>query len=140
MRGNQLGSTEHDHQVAVMQFADQMKIVHPELSLIFGTMNGVRVRIGTAAKMKAAGNKKGVPDVILPFPKNPFHGLFIELKRPKIRGVSAGVVKVEQMQWLEALSAAGYATYICYGSHAACDTLLQYCRGEAEKGVITVGR
>ena len=125
MRRTSLGTSEYDHQKAVFEFASIMEVSMPELKLLFGTMNGVRVRIHTAKQMKLCGNKKGVPDIILPYPKLPFFGLFIELKRPKVRGVPAGVVKVEQMEWLETLSEVGYATYVCYGAHAACDTLIQ---------------
>ena len=73
-----------------------------------------------------AGMKEsaGVPDLCLPIPISPFHGLFIELKTKK------GKVSSNQRKWQNKLRGRGYASEICFGADEAIATLEQYLAGK----------
>lgn len=60
-----------------------MEYKYPELWLLNGSLNGVRLSIGQAVKAKRCGEKRGFPDIFLPVARKGFHGLAIELKKKK---------------------------------------------------------
>ena len=53
---------------------------HPELKNLFAVPNGGLRSKTEAARLKAAGVKAGVPDIMLAVARCGFHGLFIEMK------------------------------------------------------------
>ena len=112
--------SEHDEQVYLFQWVDTMKASIPALNWIHANPNGgLRNKI-TAAKMKAEGQKKGVPDIYLMSPKGNYHGLAIEMKFGKNK------VTPEQEQWLAHLQDVGYMTAVCYSWVEAKNTILFY--------------
>lgn len=117
-------ASEHSEQVRIFQWANLMQIKHPELKYMFSTLNGVRLSIGSAKKAKNSGNKKGVPDIFLPLPKNNYSGLFIELK------IKGGVVKPEQKDYIKFLKSVGYCAEVIYGSDDAISLIQSYINGE----------
>jgi hypothetical protein len=74
------------------------------------------------ARLKAHGVKKGVPDILVfGVPAGcQYNGLAIELKRVKAAGSRASR---EQKEWLERLTAAGWAARVCYGHLEAIEWL-----------------
>ncbi len=80
--------------------------------------------MATAVKLKASGVKKGFPDIQLCVARQGYHGLFIELKRVKPKGV----VSPEQREWIWYLRDAGYEVWVCYGAEEAKNTILEYLR------------
>lgn len=126
---------EHDEQVAVFAWAKLHENRCARLKLLFATLNGVRLPIGLAVKMKRAGNKQGVPDIFLPVPKwesvptrtnSPGRlllncGLWIELKRGK-----GGVVSEAQDWWHTHLRAMGYKVEVCAGAREAIAAIADY--------------
>lgn len=94
----------------------------PELKRMFHIPNGGSRHIAEASKLKAMGVKPGVPDIFLPIGRSGFKGLWIELKRPKPKGI----VSDEQEDWLAFLSGEGYATRVCFGWEEAMYCLLEY--------------
>lgn len=119
--------TEDVEQVEVMRWASKHETKYPALSLLFHIPNGGSRHKATAAKLKAQGVKRGVPDLCLPVPRNGFHGLWIEMKR--IRG---GRVEPEQREWHDRLTACGYQVVVCRGASAAKQVLKQYLGIEGE--------
>lgn len=118
---------EHDHQVALFQWAEWQSGAMPELKLMFAIPNGGARNIVVATKLKAEGVRAGVPDIMLPVPRGLYHGLFIELKKPK------GTVQPNQREWIAALGLQGYRSVICYGWEEAKDTVLAYLKqGKAD--------
>ena len=111
---------EHDHQVALLRWANLQAGAMPVLRLLFAIPNGGARNIVVAGKLKAEGVKAGVPDLFLPAPRGVYHGLFIELKAPK------GKVQANQKEWLAALGLQGYRSVVCYGWEEAKDTIMQY--------------
>jgi hypothetical protein len=90
---------------------------------MFSTLNGVRLKIGQARRAKESGNKRGVPDVILPFPCNGYSGLFIELKVGKNKPTP------DQIKYMSYLNDVGYLAKVAYGSKEAIGIIEGYIRG-----------
>lgn len=106
---------EEAEQVALAQWLDLHKIAwfHPP--------NGGHRNVVVAAKLKAQGVKRGVPDVMIvdPPPLYPENvGTAIELKRRK-----AGRVSENQTEWLEKLRNRGWAVAVCRGATEAIEFL-----------------
>ena len=93
----------------------------PELRWLFAVPNGEKRPKVTAAILKGQGVKPGVPDLILPVPRGPYHGLAIEMKRVKGRGPTE-----EQELWLDGLAGMGWRTQTCWGADEAIDLIRQY--------------
>lgn len=73
--------TEDEEQIALMQWASVMSGRYPELHLMYHIPNGGARSKPEAARFKAMGVKKGVPDIHLPVARGQHHSLYIELKR-----------------------------------------------------------
>ena len=112
--------SEHDEQVALFQFARVFAGRVPELELLFAIPNGEFRHKATAARLRAAGVKAGVPDIFLPVVRNGKAGLFIELK------IGTNRTSAFQNWWLSALHAQGYACHVCYGWVEAAITIVRY--------------
>ena len=68
------------------------------------------------------GLRTGFPDYGLSYPKKGYHGLFIELKRIKPRGV----VSLSQQTWLDKLNESGYLAKACWGWEDAWNFIESY--------------
>lgn len=71
-------------------------------------------------KMKAEGLKAGVPDLVLPVARFPYHGLFLEMKAPGKYPSS------EQKWWRDALQARAYRWQLCRSGTAGITTICAY--------------
>jgi len=117
--------SEHDEQVAIFQWAGFNLHRFPELELLQGSLNGVRLTIGQATKAKRAGLKSGFPDISLPVARGIYHGLFIELKK---RGKTYPTKK--QYEIMDKLNAQGYRAIWGRGSDFAIAQIELYLVGE----------
>ncbi len=72
-------------------------------------------------KFKHLGVKSGVSDYFLPIPIEPFHGLWLELKRTKFYKVTTA-----QMEWLYEMRRLGYSAHIAYGAEHAIALVSMY--------------
>lgn len=116
-------NTEHAHQVAVFMWAalpEQQK-AYPELRYMFAIPNGGKRDKITAANLKAEGVKPGVPDIFLPIPKGPWHGLFIEMKKTKDY-----VISEDQLKWSKYLFEADYCDLYCFSFAEAKRNIIEY--------------
>lgn len=92
--------------------------------------NGGLRHIKVAKKLRKAGVKSGVPDILIftrPPKKPGWIGLAIELKRR-----IGGVVSDNQKEWLQDLERIGWVTVVCRGYDEAVKVLKKYgyMRGE----------
>lgn len=115
------GGTEDGHQLALFCWAALNFEKYPELKRMFAIPNGGYRDKREAAKLKAMGVKRGVPDICLPVTRLPFAGLFIELK--KLKG---GVVSDEQDDWGDYLKSQRFGFAVCKGWIEARNMLIQY--------------
>lgn len=75
--------TEYEEQSALIEWADLASKKWPALRWLHSINNGAYVSIGVAVKLKKAGTRRGIPDLMLPVAHGGFHGLYVELKRTK---------------------------------------------------------
>lgn len=115
---------EEQEQIAIFQWAKLEEQTYPELRLMYHIPNGGQRNKATAGRLKAAGVKRGVPDICLPVPRGGYAGLYVELKAGKNRTTP------EQAYWLEALASYGYFTAVCYGFEEAVKTITKYINQE----------
>lgn len=119
------GKSEHSQQTALFAWAADSVEQYPQLKWLFAVPNGFYGDSGQKGKMKAEGLRKGVPDVVLPFPMNRFyHAAFIEMK------VGKNKPDEDQIAWLDYLTSAGYYCKVCYSWEEARDTLIAYLEGK----------
>ena len=113
--------TEQQEQIAVFKWAELNSGKHPELALLFHIPNGGKRGAKEAAIFKAAGVKRGVPDLCLPVARKGYHGLYIEMKRKK-----GGYAQPTQIRWARDLERQGYAVALCHGWEEAAKVLEEY--------------
>ncbi len=116
--------TEHGEQVALAEWATLSGI--EELRLLFAIPNGGHRRGSVAQALRREGVRAGVPDLLLPVARGDYHGLFIELKRPKTKLQKRGCLNRIQKKWLLALSEQGYLAVVCYGFEDAQGKIISY--------------
>jgi VRR-NUC domain len=110
---------EYDEQVAIIEWCD----CHPDPRprRIYSHLNGVRLHPKVAKDAKAAGARKGIPDLFLPIPEGYYHGLYIELKRTK-----GGILSMDQEEYIQVLRDWGYRVEVCYGAQQAIEAIKNY--------------
>ena len=113
---------EYEDQVEVFNWLATCPLEGADMA--FSTLNGIRLSIGLARKAKRAGNKQGVPDILVDVARQGFHGLRIELKREK-----GGVVSDEQSDWHERLREEGYRVVVAKGRYEAIAAIKEYLDG-----------
>lgn len=111
---------EEDDQIALIAWFDEWAPAELQGRLA-ASAGGARMARKTACRQKAAGNRKGFPDLNLLVPRGQFHGLIIELKRLK-----GGKLEPEQAGWLDFLNGQGYMAVVCCGLEAAKKTIVSY--------------
>lgn len=99
--------TEHEIQST---FVDLISTEYPEI-LFCATVGGARMSIAEAKKIKRAGYRKGIPDVIFYEPRMGYMGLCIEIKK------KGGRTSPHQRQWKADLLKRGYQAVVCIGLH-----------------------
>lgn len=104
---------------------------YPELRWLFAVPNGGLRNKVVATQLRAEGVKKGVPDIWLPINRGPWHGLIIELKRPKTEGKRKGQPSQEQRDWINHLRSQGYGAMVCVGWHEARQAICNYLNYKA---------
>lgn len=116
--------TEFEEQRDLFTWAS-MRPAWPELKGLFAIPNGGYLLSKAAAgKLKAAGLKKGYPDIGLDVARGGYHGLRIELKRQR-----GGSVAPEQKEWHERLKEQGYCVHVCNGWQQAAAIIIEYLSG-----------
>jgi len=102
-------SDEHKIQKALIEWAGYARCQRPELDLLYAIPNGGHRDIRVAAKLKAEGVKRGVPDLCLPVMRGGFAALYIEMKTPR----SGSKLSPDQEWWFGRLSEHGALCKVC---------------------------
>lgn len=118
MKMQNMKKSETTEQIALFQWAERETAIVPALALMYHVPNEGKRTNG--AILKAAGLKKGVPDVCLPVPSGGFHALYIELKFGRNK------TSEEQDAYMELLRQQGNETAVCYSAQEAKDKILDY--------------
>ena len=109
-------SSQDAEQEAVVEYCDLLHIP------IVHIPNEGKRSLSYAARLKRMGLRSGFPDLLVPLARGGYHGLFIEMKYGK------NTTTKEQKEWLERLSAEGYACAVCYNAAEAIKTIESYNR------------
>jgi hypothetical protein len=108
--------TEADEQKTVAAYLDMIGVLWchvPNSAGILGSAKDGR-RIGKLQKLKAMGQKPGVPDILIFSPRP----IAIEMKR-----VKGSTTSHEQIEWHRRLRACGWTVAVCKGAQDAIDFL-----------------
>ncbi len=119
---SQSALSEHAIQAAFVAWAGLQLGVFPELKLLYAIPNGGKRHKVVAAKLKAEGVKRGVPDLHLPVSRGVYHGLWIETKTPE------GVLSDEQNHFHELLRKEGHAVIVCRSIEQCIEGVRAYLR------------
>jgi hypothetical protein len=114
---------EFDDQCAVFRWRMLMVYQYPELKYLFSTLNGVRLSMWVATKMKRSGMTKGVLDLWLPCRRGEYAGLVIELKHGDNHPTA------EQQEWIAFLNSQGYFACARWGHEDTIATITAYLEG-----------
>lgn len=115
MKKRSIIPTEHQEQCTLVEWLQLKKI------RFFAIPNG-GYRHGREAKsLEREGVCAGVPDLCIPIPVHPFHGLYIELKRKH-----GGKMTDKQGEWMNYLNRVGYVSRVCYGCDEAQKVISNY--------------
>ena len=112
--------SEFEEQALLIDWTNLNKQRYPDLDLIFAIPNAAKRTKTTRNKMLREGLKSGVPDLFLPVPKKPHHGLWIEMKFGKNKTTA------NQDRWINRLQAKGYKVLICYSGQEAISEIEKY--------------
>jgi len=118
---------EHNHQVAIFQWAKLYEKKYPPLVLLNGSLTGVNLDPKVAARAKAAGVKAGFPDINLPVAQGGYLGLYIELKTDK------GRASPDQKRVMGMLGAMGHLVVMAKGSEKPIQLIENYLLGKINK-------
>lgn len=117
---------EEAEQAALFEWAAYKAGQWPELAFMFHIPNGGLRNKATAARLKAAGVKPGVPDIFLPVTRGQHAGLFVEMK------YGSNKPSKEQQRYFDMLQREGYAVEVYYGCEQAIQAITAYLRGTRE--------
>jgi len=112
--------SEHDEQVAVINWTKYHLGQWPELEYLYAIPNGGKRHKRTAARLKAEGAKAGVSDLHLPIARGSDIGLWIEMKFGKNKPTKS------QIEWIEAMRTQGHRAEVCNGWEEAVKVLEEY--------------
>lgn len=116
--------SEHALQKHIIRRCALMSGRYPDLEWLHAIPNGGHRSKAAAGKMRAEGQKKGVPDLCLPVPRRAgdrlYHGLYLELKK------AGGAPSEDQREWLLHLHRSGYAAHVANDPDTAVKLILDY--------------
>lgn len=122
--------SEHSEQAVVIQWARLMGI-----EWLYANINGVSLESEynakgkryskVANKMKAEGMLSGIPDLIAPYARGGYHGLYIEMK------VDDNQPTKDQKRFIAFALAEGYLAVVCWGAGQAVKAIKEYFGEEA---------
>lgn len=124
--------SEDSEQMAIIKWASWQKWADGKLAdYLHHSPNGGARSGREGANFKRMGTKAGFPDLFLFIPHRGYHGLFIELKRPKSKTADgkhkqAGKVSDLQQTMIDRLNAMGYKAVVAYGANGAIDEIKGY--------------
>lgn len=123
---------EDSHQEALFSWARTKGFVLPGRGLVnlvdymYAIPNGGKRGKLEGARLKKQGVKAGVSDIHLTLPHNGFYGLWIELKRPIIKGQSKPSVSKSQKEWINRMNNNGHKAVVAYGVKEAKAAIESY--------------
>lgn len=120
-------NSESKHQEA---FFAWLSLKYPQINAVaFAIPNGGKRGKREAYSLQRQGVKAGVPDIFISMARYPYHGLYIEMKRPGGDGVPKGKLSEAQKFRQNILKQFNYKIANCYGVDEAQEFLEDYIKG-----------
>lgn len=113
-------SSEETEQINLFRWATFAENIYPELKLMYHVPNEGKRSAATGSRLKQAGLKSGVPDIVLPVARGGYIGLYIELKYGRNKATD------NQKKWLRDLGGQNHLTAVCYGWEQAKNLIESY--------------
>ncbi len=125
---------EYEHQAALIKWAkvkalpklDYIEENARLISYLYAIVNERKTSHKAGMRLRRQGVKSGVSDLHLALPMNGHHGLWIEMKRPIVKGQTKPTVSDTQQAWLDRMNKAGFKAVVCYHWTEAKDAIEQY--------------
>lgn len=125
---------EDTHQAALVRWSksqklpalDYVELDSKVIDYLYAIPNGGKRNLREAVRLKAQGVKSGVSDLHLALPMFGKCGLWIEMKKPIVKGQAKPSVSLSQRQWLKRMEKAGYVAVACFGWEEAKEAILDY--------------
>ncbi len=106
-------------------FIEWLNLQYPKIGQItFSIPNGAPRSITYAHKLLREGMKAGVPDIMVAYPSEPYHGLFVEFKSP------TGTLSEKQKTMIDLFSKQGYKVYVCNDLDKGISEFKKYIKGK----------
>ena len=119
--------TEHSQQTALFMWACSPDNPYVELlKWMHAIPNGGKRSQATAAILKAEGVKRGIGDVFLPLARGDYHGLYLEMKRPRTSKRQAGTTSDVQDDFKAYCHANLFGYAVCYTYADAKAMIISY--------------
>ncbi len=115
-------SCEEIEQINLFRWAEFAESVYPELKLMYHVPNEGKRSAIAGKRLKQAGLKPGVPDIVLPVARGGYIVLYIELKYGRNKATE------NQKMWLRRLRDQRHLTAVCYGWEQAKDLIEAYMK------------
>lgn len=113
-------ATEAEETIALIDWAKH----HPILQdIIVHIPNEAKRTPQLGRYLKRIGMRAGVSDILIPYPTQKYHGLWIEMKRKK-----KYTIKDEQRYWIDKMNQLGYLAVIALGFDDAKKIIEDYLR------------
>jgi hypothetical protein len=112
--------SEHAEQSTLHQWLTLQGWRHIAIPNGMPLFGNIRMRAAVINRMRAEGMSKGAPDLIIPYARGGWFGLFVEMK------VGSNKPTPEQADWLDFLTGNGYLAVCCYGFEDAMQTITDY--------------
>lgn len=112
--------SEHDHQAALIAWANAQECRYPELKWLFAIPNGGHRSKAVAGKLKAEGVRRGVFDLCLPVKRGIYSSLWIEMKYGKNKPTS------EQLEFKAFIEGQGGFCVVCWDWEEAKRCIVDY--------------
>jgi hypothetical protein len=116
--------SESTEQQALFEWAAIYARETPELDLLYAIPNQGGAGYGAmrrGMKMRKEGQKKGIPDLVLPVRRANWNSLYIEMK-----DVKGGRMSPHQLDWMGKLSLHQNCCVLAYGFEAARESIMEY--------------
>lgn len=115
---------ESAEQRALIQWVHFAEAQYPALRWLYAVPNGGKRSAVTAAILRLEGVRAGVPDLVLPVPVEPYHGLYLEMKHGRNRPTD------KQREWLRGMAGMGHAVAVAYSYEEAREKIERYLCGQ----------
>jgi len=117
--------SEHEIQCKLFNRLKEMTPMYPELEFVYAVPNS-RQNEKQRMYFAAEGAKPGVPDLVFPFNRCGYGGMYIEMK------TQTGRVSPKQKKWIAFLLTQNYKVVVCRRLDDAFKLIIAYVSGDVE--------